>query len=98
MNIEPQRIGQPADLKHIPRERWATVLGMVFVQQTPLQGLQGIVLAGKRKFLKDCKKHDVVGLKPEDYSDIFDYITLAVQRYHRSRVALKRAYESELDA
>src|SRR3990167_8406040 len=55
----------------IPRERWATILAMIFVQQMPAAALEQIVLRGRRGFIKWGRKTDVVGLKAEDYSDIF---------------------------
>ena len=77
--------------KDIPRERWATVLGMIFVQQMPLQVLEAIALGGRREFLKWGKKTDVVGLKADDYSDVYTYVLMAVQRFNQIRVEINAA-------
>lgn len=94
MRIEPQKIGAPTDLKNIPRERWATVLGMIFVQKMPLMALISIVLEGERLFIKRGLQSDTVGMKREDYSDIFKYITMSVQQYHRTKVEMEHALEA----
>ena len=75
----------------IPRERWATVLAMIFVLKMPAAALEQIALRGRRDFIKWGRRTDVVGLTAEDYSDIFRYIRMAVQRYHQARVAMDAA-------
>jgi len=80
-----------AAIREVPRERWATVLGMIFVQQQPVEALQQIALEGRRKFVKTGLKTDIVGLKAEDYGDIYTYIVMAVQHYNQSRVAINLA-------
>ena len=77
-----------ADLKKVPRERWATVLALVLVQKSPEAALQQIVAGGRREFIRVGLKTDCVGLKSEDYSDIFSYIRLAVQNANQQRVML----------
>ena len=77
-----------AALKQVPREKWATVLGMIFVQQIPADVLEEIALKGRRAFIKAGLKSDIIGLKAEDYSDIYHYIVLSVQAYNQARVAV----------
>lgn len=86
-------------LKNIPRERWATVLGMVFVQKMPQAALEQIALGGRRQFVKLGLKTDLVGLKSEDYGDIYQYIVLAVQTHNqmRAEIAVARQRESQDD-
>lgn len=77
------------DLKHIPRERWATVLGLIFVQKCPELALTQIVLEGRTLFIKRGLSSDTMGLKYEDYSDIWTFIRLAVQNANQQRAMLK---------
>ena len=77
------------DLRHIPRERWSTVLGMIFVQKCPEAALTQIVLEGKSLFIKRNLAIDTFGLKYEDYSDIWLFIRLAVQNANQQRALLK---------
>ena len=77
------------DLKDIPRERWATVLGMIFVQKISEAALTQIVLEGRRLFVKRGLSSDTLGLKYEDYSDIYDFIVLGVQNANQQRALLK---------
>lgn len=77
------------DLKHIPRERWATVLGMIFVQKMPELALTQIVLEGKHLFCKRGLSSDTLGLKYEDYSDIWLFIRLAVQNANQQKALIK---------
>lgn len=82
------------DLKQIPRERWATVMGMIFVQKMPAFALEQIVLEGRRLFVKRGLSSDTVGLKADDYSDIWLYIKLSVQQLNQARVAIDAARET----
>ena len=86
--MEPRKItADPYDiLKKIPRERWATVMGLIMVRNMPREALQAIALEGRRLFIKRGLKADVVGLKHEDYSDIYAFIVLTVQRYNQALV------------
>lgn len=99
MRFEPAAMPEPDDvrkaLREIPRERWATVLGMVFVQQMPQAALEQIVREGRRTFVQRGLKTDIVGLKGEDYSDIYHYIVLAVSEAKQREVLINVAREAE---